>query len=258
MTDTAISLHISASAHHRIHTATVRMDAVGWVLSGRKQLLAPAGGHAFATGQFFVLPRGAQWDVVNDPAPQGRYVARMLCFTPETVTRFHQQFGAFAALAPVQGCARLSAGEAFQQSFMRAVEAVEDVHASDGVRMLRALEVLLRMAEQGRVFALPGSWSWSERVYRLVSQRPQAAWTLQDVAASFGLSASTLQRRLAQEQTHLSECLQTVRLENALTLLQTTSLPVAEVAERCGYASHSRFSATFRQRFGFAPSQLRD
>lgn len=204
-----------------------------------------------------MLPRGAQWDVVNDPAPQGRYMARMLCFTPELVAQFHQQFGAFAALTPVQVCARVTAGEAFQECFMRAVSAVEDVQASSDLRTLRALEVLLLLAEKGLVFTLPGALSWSERVYRLSSQRPQANWALHDVAHAFGMSASSLQRRLAQEKTSLSNCLRAMRLETALTLLQTTALPVAEVAARCGYASHSRFTAAFRQQFGFAPSQLR-
>lgn len=40
-------------------------------------------------------------------------------------------------------------------------------------------------------------------------------------------------------------------------LLQTTGLQVSEIAGRCGYESHSRFSAAFRERFGFAPSHLR-
>ena len=47
------------------------------------------------------------------------------------------------------------------------------------------------------------------------------------------------------------------RLETALVLLQSSTLQVSEIAARCGYESHSRFSAAFRERFGFPPSQLR-
>ena len=47
------------------------------------------------------------------------------------------------------------------------------------------------------------------------------------------------------------------RLEASMALLQSSSLQVSEIAARCGYDSHSRFSAAFRQRFGYAPSHLR-
>jgi transcriptional regulator GlxA family with amidase domain len=43
----------------------------------------------------------------------------------------------------------------------------------------------------------------------------------------------------------------------AMSLLQGTSLQVSEIALRCGYDSHSRFTAAFRQRFGYPPSHLR-
>ena len=112
------------SVHHRIHIVTVRMDSVGWVVSGTKHLVTPGGGHRYPRGRVFVLPRGAQWEVVNDPAPQGRYVARLLCFAPELVEQFHRQFGQFAAVPPVQGCAGLAADATFEDSFTRAVAAL--------------------------------------------------------------------------------------------------------------------------------------
>ena len=82
-------------------------------------------------------------------------------------------------------------------------------------------------------------------------------WTVERIAAAFATSASTLQRRLAQEGETVSQCLRDVRLETALVLLQSSTLQVSEIAARCGYESHSRFSAAFRERFGFPPSQLR-
>ena len=35
----ALSLQIATAVHHRIHTVTVRMDSVGWVVSGTKHLV---------------------------------------------------------------------------------------------------------------------------------------------------------------------------------------------------------------------------
>ena len=156
MGETALSLQIATTVHHRIHTVTVRMDSVGWVVSGTKHLVTPGGGHRYRSGRVFVLPRGAQWEVVNDPAPQGRYVARLLCFAPELVEQFHRLFGQFAAVPPVQGCAGLAADATFEDSFTRAVAALESDASSQALREHRALEVLLMLAEAGIVFAPPG------------------------------------------------------------------------------------------------------
>ena len=195
--------------------------------------------------------------IVNDPAPQGRYLARLLCFAPELVEQFHRQFGQFAAVPPVQGCAGLAADAGFEECFLRAMAALESEASSQALREHRALEVLLLLAEAGIVFAPPGELGWAERVRRLVSASPQADWTLERIAAAFATSASTLQRRLAQEGESVSQCLRDVRLETGLVLLQSSTLQVSEIAARCGYESHSRFSAAFRERFGFAPSHLR-
>jgi AraC-like DNA-binding protein len=257
MGEPALSLQIATAVHHRIHTVTVRMDSVGWVVSGTKHLVTPGGGHRYPSGRVFVLPRGAQWEIVNDPAPQGRYVARLLCFAPELVAHFHRQFGQFAAVPSVQGCAGLGADARFEECFQRTVAALESEASSQALREHRALEVLLLLAEAGIVFAPPGELGWAERVRRLVAPRPHDNWTVERIAAAFHTSASTLQRRLAQEGESVSQCLRDVRLETGLLLLQSSTLQVSEVAARCGYESHSRFSAAFRERFGFAPSHLR-
>jgi AraC-like DNA-binding protein len=77
------------------------------------------------------------------------------------------------------------------------------------------------------------------------------------VAHVFHMSASSLQRRLLAEGTTLATCLREVRMNTALSLLQTTTLPISDISERCGYGSHSRFTAAFKERFGYLPSYLR-
>ncbi len=226
-------------------------------MSGHKQLIGPERNATFQTGQMFMLARSTQWDVVNEPAHQGRYATQILAFAPELVERFHQRFGQFAALAAVRHCASPRADMMLQEAFGRAAAALNDAQATDALREHRTLEVLLLLAEQGFVFASNRALNWSDRVRRLVSQRPHAEWPASDIADAFHLSVSTLQRRLAAEDTSMNQCVRETRLETALGLLQTTQLQVSEVAQRCGYASHSRFSASFRARFGFAPSHLR-
>lgn len=249
--------HVLTRVPHVVRTAQVRDDLVGWVLSGHKQLATPRGATRFAGGQAFVIPRATQWDMQNEPVPGGHYQARLISFTPQLVELFHQRFGQFAATPAVQGCAGTAADEAFTSTFSHAAAALEDAEASDAVRQHRALEVLLVLAERSLVFAPARGLSWTDRVHRLVGQRPHAPWTVDDIARAFHLSASTLQRRLADEGTTARQCLRDVRLEAALALLQGSGLQVSEISARCGYDSHSRFTAAFRKRFGFAPSHLR-
>ncbi|MEJ6007041.1 helix-turn-helix transcriptional regulator [Paucibacter sp. AS339] len=253
----AIAFNISSAVAHQVRTATVRDDLVGWVQAGRKRLVTPGGEVQFMTGQVFLIPRQTQWDMINEPPVGGRYEARVIAFAPGMIERFYQRFGQFAAQPSLQGSASSEADEDFCTSFSHALTALKSPDASDAMREHRALEVLLLLAERGLVFAASRELTWADRVRRLVSQRPQAPWTLQQVADAFHLSASSLQRRLAEESASVSQCIREVRLETAMALLQDSGLQVSEVASRCGYDSHSRFSAAFRERFGFAPSHLR-
>jgi AraC-like DNA-binding protein len=90
-----------------------------------------------------------------------------------------------------------------------------------------------------------------------VAQRPDADWTVAALAAHFHVSESTLRRRLGVSGVSLAALVREVRLETALGLLQTTALPVGAVAQHCGWASHSRFTAAFQERWGVAPSVVR-
>ncbi len=253
----ALAQTISSAVAHQVRTATVRDDLVGWVMAGRKRLVTPAGEVQFLPGQVFVIPRLTQWDMVNEPPTGGRYEARLIGFTPMLIELFHQRFGQFSGSPPVQGCASSVADESFVATFGHAMSALKSDTASAAIREHRALEVLLLLAERGLVFSAASELAWADRVRRLVGQRPQANWTLSEVAAAFHLSASTLQRRLAEESANFSQCVRELRLETAMALLQDSGLQVSEVAARCGYDSHSRFSAAFRERYGFTPSHLR-
>lgn len=57
--------------------------------------------------------------------------------------------------------------------------------------------------------------------------------------------------------TSLHQYLLKVRLRNAIFLLQTTQLPVSEVARRVGFGSASYFSEYFRRCTGYPPSAFR-
>ncbi len=47
------------------------------------------------------------------------------------------------------------------------------------------------------------------------------------------------------------------RLEEARRLLRTTDLPIAEIASRTGFSSHSHLTTLFKKQFSVAPSAYR-
>ena len=249
--------HIRTRVSHLVRTVTVRDDLVGCVLSGRKRLSSALGERRFETGQVFVVARNTQWDIHNDAALGGDYEARLIAFSAPTVERFHEHFGQFAAVAPVQDSAGTQADGAFRAVFDHAVAALSDDASSAAIQEHRALEVLLVLAERGLVLTPARELSWTDRVHRLVRQRPHAPWSVDSLAGAFHVSGSTLQRRLGEEGGSASGSVREVRLQVAMSLLQGTDLQVSEIAARCGYDSHSRFTAAFRQRFGYPPSHLR-
>ncbi len=255
------SAHIlSTTVHHRIRTVTLRDDMLGYILSGSKQLLRPDEDMQFRTGEFFLIARNTQWDMVNETHPQGQhgqYLAHAFLLSPDTIELFHTRFPQFDVLHGVQSCGRVASDAAFKTVFDRVFSSVRNAEVSHELNQHRLLELLLMLAERGIVFARPSALSWSDRVRRVVAQRPHALWTIDELASHFHTSASTLRRRLDSEGATFRDCIREIRLETGLLLLETTMLPISDIAYRSGYASHSRFSAAFRERFGFAPSHLR-
>ena len=77
-------------------------------------------------------------------------------------------------------------------------------------------------------------------------QPPTAA----EVATTLNLSARTLRRRLAAEDTSVRALVDEVRAGLAAEFLLSGSLTVAEIAERLGYLEVSSFSQAFRRWHG--------
>ncbi|MCW7536676.1 helix-turn-helix transcriptional regulator [Aquabacterium sp. A7-Y] len=247
---------VSTRVHHRVATVAVREHLIGWVRSGGKTLLGPDGRTCVRRDELFLVAAGTQWDVINDPAPEGRYVAQLLLLSKPLVQRFHTRHAVAQATPRLRGAQGLRADAELAGAIERAAATLAAPDALAELQEHRLIEVLLLLAQRGWTFE-PAEESWQDRVRCLIANRLHADWTLDTLAREFHTSPSTLSRRLAEQGTTLGGVVRELRLETALGLLQTTELPVGEIAARCGYESHSRFTAAFRRRYGFAPSQLR-
>jgi len=82
--------------------------------------------------------------------------------------------------------------------------------------------------------------------------------TLEDLAASLGLSSRQLRRSVRQELgVSPVELAQTNRLLLAKRLIAETQLPMTQVAFAAGFDSVRRFNALFRSHYRLTPSELR-
>lgn len=87
---------------------------------------------------------------------------------------------------------------------------------------------------------------------------PGLPWTTRSMAARAALSVSRLHALFDTElQTSPKAWLAGVRLRHARDLLCRTGLPIAEIAQRCGYADQSALTHAMRRLDGITPAALR-
>ncbi len=247
---------VFATQRYRLSTLTVREHLLVVVLKGSKGLHALDKVLTARQGQGVMIARGTQWDVVNDPGGCAHYEALVLSF-PNELTRALSQIQAPVPRRTVRRANVLAIDDDLLAALQRTVASPQGKCLSPAMLRHRVIEVLLHLGERGYQFNTAHEVTWEEQICRLVAQRPGADWNARSLADTFHVSESTLRRRLASANTSLIGLVRDVRLETALGLLQTTNLPVGEVAQQCGWTSHSRFSAAFADRWGVAPSVVR-
>ncbi|PWN02793.1 hypothetical protein DJ010_10270 [Nocardioides silvaticus] len=80
---------------------------------------------------------------------------------------------------------------------------------------------------------------------------------LETVAGRLHMAGRTLKRRLAEHGTGFREQVELARRAEAIRLLQTTGLSVAQIARRLGYADASSFSRAFHKWTSASPGSYR-
>lgn len=252
-------MRVLASRHYRLRTLTMREDALILVRSGRKQLVAANRTLPCQPGQALLVAHGAQWDVVNDPAGSPQYEALVVAFPADMVHEFESAVPGQARARAVEGAQLLNVDAQLREAVLRLSSEPAGAAAALSPALLRhrLQEILLLLAERGWFFRGAAEQPWEARVRRLIAQCPHADWKLENIASAFNISVSSLRRRMQDSPFTLAELVREVRLELALSLLQSNDFQIGEVAQRCGWASHSRFTAMFQQRWGVAPSVVK-
>jgi AraC family transcriptional regulator, regulatory protein of adaptative response / DNA-3-methyladenine glycosylase II len=121
-----------------------------------------------------------------------------------------------------------------------------------------------RACKRCRPDASPGSPQWNERAdlvaraMRLIADGVVDRGGVSELAAQLGYSVRQIQRQLLAEVGAGPVALaRAQRAQTARMLIETTSLPMAEVAFAAGFSSVRSFNETVRQVFALIPSELR-
>ncbi|RYE87684.1 MAG: AraC family transcriptional regulator, partial [Myxococcales bacterium] len=246
--------HIVQRSDLTSHRVVVDQATLILVEEGRKRIRWSGGECVARAGEALSLQAGEVVDIANTPGRGGSYRALWLCWSPGALT----VSGAAVRRSSPRVASHAGLGEAFQASFHRAFDGLGDTDGLPAsIAAHRLHEVLLWLGERGFHFAPPAPASLGQQVRRLLASDPSADWSMEQVARETATSVPTLRRRLTAEGTTFRDLVQDVRMSHALALLQNTDTPVLHVALATGYASASRFTARFRARFGYLPTDIR-
>ena len=78
------------------------------------------------------------------------------------------------------------------------------------------------------------------------------------MADALGISVRTIEMKALRHLGHtFREEIRRIRLSEGISLLSNTALPVAAIAERCGFCNASHFSRAVKAAFGYTPGTFR-
>lgn len=241
----------------RVRQMPFRRTTLIRVLCGSKEVWFQETMQRFGPGQMLLVPAGATLDLGNTPDDSGSYRALILQLAPELLQRLAQAYPEMMH-ALLQAAPGPQLGGAASVMLDQALHGLLAADCSAAVRLHAALGVLLALVEDGYGHPLLGrERCMVDRVHELVELQPDHRWTAAELAQRLAVSVATLHRQLRSAGKPFGAIVQEVRLSHGLNLVLTTARPIADIAAACGYASPSRFSVRFRQRFGAAPSELR-
>ena len=96
------------------------------------------------------------------------------------------------------------------------------------------------------------------RVVAAVRKDLSVPLKLVDIARQLGISVRTIEMKAMRHFGHpMRDEIRHLRLSQGIALLSNTQMPIAEIAEHCGFCSASHFSNAVKAAFGYPPGVFR-
>lgn len=250
---------LTASVRQRndllVHTFVTDHPSLILLRRGRKTIRSAGRKIVLLPGDAVAIAPGTSCDVRNE-TERGEFESTWIVAAAPILAQAERSFHGRKKLK--DAAALKKPGGEFVEAFERAAQAITaPEHVPGIVAECRMQELLAWLAHAGMVFDAEAASDLRRKVRLAIGAAPEKAWRAGDVAQSFAMSEATFRRRLAELGQSFNDILIDVRMAAALTLLQVTDRPVAEIAWQVGYESASRFSVRFRKRFGFSPAAVR-
>lgn len=100
--------------------------------------------------------------------------------------------------------------------------------------------------------------AWVQETAEILSEKCAEEVRVSELAARFYMEQNNFIRRFKRYTGKTPKEYQiSCRMERATALLAESELSLSEIAARCGFASHSFFSKTFKRLYGITPTQYR-
>jgi AraC-like DNA-binding protein len=135
--------------------------------------------------------------------------------------------------------------------------ALADVDRRLAAHDSRLLVTAEKLAERALADVPPAHDFVAALAARIRAALPEGAPSASALARRLRLGTRTLQRRLEGHGISFTQLLEQVRRDVALEALRDERLPLAEVAQRAGFADLASFSRAFRRWLGQAPGAYR-
>ncbi|MEM9155518.1 MAG: AraC family transcriptional regulator [Cyanobacteria bacterium P01_F01_bin.33] len=223
---------------------------------GSKRVLCPINGELIGQAEdVMIFPPGFVVTMENRPVLGEDYRATGVCFPDhmiETVFSNKHAKSESSGIQIVQG----RTGQSFQ--ILNDIQAtLNNSGLPEPIKQHRLLEPLIWLKYSGIYLSPHGEEKPLSKVRGLIETDLSHPWRSNEVAEHFAVSEATMRRWLAKSGQSFSKILQNTRLEHGLCLLQTTDVPISEIAFDCGFKTPSHFSDSFKKRFGIKPSEIR-
>ncbi|MEM8611699.1 MAG: AraC family transcriptional regulator [Cyanobacteria bacterium P01_H01_bin.105] len=223
---------------------------------GSKRVLCPINGELIGHAEnVMIFPPGSMVTLENRPVLGNDYRATGVCFPQHMIEAvfFNEKSRAKpVGIQILQNCSdqALKMLDTIQTT-------LKDKKVPGPIRRHRLLEPLIWLKYSGIQLSPHEDEKPLSKVRRLIETDLSHPWRSSEVADYFSISESTMRRWLAKSGQGFAKTLQNTRLEHGLSLLQSTDIPISEIALNCGFKTPSHFSDSFRKRFGIKPSEIR-